>query len=242
MRVLSLGRRAKVEVIEDDAGPVVRKTFAPCYQPLCQRELAAMDTLRPHVPGVPPVLSQGPNWFTVPYYETRLPHLQAQRPRPLPLPVVKDMVSVLRLVHHQGGDLVDAKPGNFLLHDDGLVLVDYEFYRPYEGDRPDFSEIYSFVGTPEDLSHGLPVGDLSYNSNWLPWTGVPLQLLLDGPEWLQHAHRAWAVTRSVTIGKHGILRAAARRARDTTRSTRRRAGRRYYTWARSHALRDLEQP
>ena len=237
VRVLSRGRRAKVEVLQGEHGLVVRKTFAPGYLSHLERELEGMRELGPHVDAVPPLLEVGDTWFTCPYYHDQLRALR-ERGKLLPLPVVHDIVSVLRDITARGFDLIDAKPDNFLLDPEhGLKLVDFEFLYRYPGSPPDFAASYGFAGVPAGFSGDIPVTDFNYDRRWRRLTGLPPRLVLEGSTWSQHIHRALHQLREAAIGRDAPARAAARHSLSTARRTRRLAVNRYAAFARRRALR-----
>ena len=180
VKVLSRGRRAKVEVVRGDQGLVVRKTFAPGYLRHLDRELEGLRELGPHIAAVPPLLEVGDNWFTCPYYQDELRAFR-DRGKLLPLPVVHEIVSVLREITARGFDLIDAKPDNFLLDPEhGLKLVDFEFLYRYPGSPPEFGASYGFAGVPEGFSGDVPVTDFNYDRRWRRLTGLSPELVLEG--------------------------------------------------------------
>lgn len=235
LRNLSRGRRARVDVVEGDAGPVVRKTYAPRFARHLEREIEVMDQLHGTVDAVPPVLERGPNWFTCPYFDNKLGTLESGRL--LPLGVLRAMVEALRELHEQGFDLVDAKPQNFLLdRRAGLKVVDFEFARRYgDGPRPRFVDTMNFEGLGPDYRGDVPVGDQSYEQLWLPYTGMPRHVLVDGSISAQRAHRALYRLRRTTIAPGSPLRRPLRRIREAGRHLRWLAGRRFRRWARARA-------
>jgi hypothetical protein len=234
--VLSLGRRAKVEVVEGADRPVVRKTFGPHALPHFRRELAALQELGPVVPAVPEVCDVGDNWFTLPLFDDQLRLSSTPGHRLVPLRHAREMVSVLRQVHAQGADLIDAKPQNFLLDPRrGLTLVDLEFCHWYDGDPPPFQASYSFAGVPEGFIGDVPYGETSYRARWEPFVGLSLRSLLEDPIWLQHLRRNAFRARLVA----GQPRRLARYGRDRVRATggglRSALGSRYRRWSRARS-------
>lgn len=238
LAVLSRGRRAKVEVVEgSDGHPVVRKTFAPHGQRHMAREVETMRALASRVSAVPELLRTGPNWFETEFFTNDLAGLP-DRPsgRLVPLSVARSMVEVLRQVHAQGFDLIDAKPQNFLLAPGGqLRLVDFEFSHRYPGEAPPLDEIYSFTGPPKDFDGDLPYGELSYESRWEPFTGLSRQSLLYDPVWRQHLHRS--IFRAVRLSGAlaSFARSCLRQGRGRFSSGRAHAGAAYRQWARQRA-------
>lgn len=238
VEVLSQGRRAKVEVVEREHGlRVLRKTFAPHGLRHLEREITTMRELGPVVRAVPALLDTGENWFETELFTNALAELP-DRPdgQLVPLRVAQGMVQVLREVHAQGFDLVDAKPQNFLLEPDGeLRLVDFEFSHRYHGEVPAFAEIYSFVGPPQDFAGDLPFGELSYESRWQPFLGLPRDSLLHDPPWRQRLHRGASRASSLTRLPVRVVHAGIRWGRSGLQTGRARTGAAYRSWARRRA-------
>ncbi|MCZ3388535.1 MAG: hypothetical protein LH645_05310 [Actinomycetia bacterium] len=235
VRQLSRGRRAKVEVVDGADGRVVRKTFAAGYLRHMERELLALQQLSPEVAAVPPLLASGDNWFSCPYYRDQLAPLMTSR-KLVPLPLVRDMVDVLRQIHEHGFDLVDAKPQNFILdHRAGLKIVDFEFLHRYTNDRPPFASSYAFRGVPAGYTDDLPVSDLSYERRWLAFTGLSADQLTSGSPMSQHTSRAVFRTKRAILGPRGPVRRIQGQVRLGARTTRRATGRTFSRWARARA-------
>lgn len=236
LRLLSRGRRAKVEIVESRHGMAVRKTFAEGYLRHMERELEGMRLLRPHIPEIPEVLETGPNWFTTRYYENQLEGI-GDGQRLVPLPLVRAMVDVLRRIHEQGFDVVDAKPQNFLLDPrHGLKIIDLEFLHRYETEPPEFASSYSFVGVPADYRGDVPFS-WSYDWRWRRSTGLSHEALLHGGLLRQHIERTLFRLRRSTTGPTAPTRRAARVARGHVRGARRRLGEAHSSWTSRRAER-----
>ncbi|QJW35978.1 hypothetical protein [Cellulosimicrobium protaetiae] len=237
LRTLSRGRRARVEIVAGSDGPVVRKTFARGFLRFMEREVWAMRELSGLVDAVPPVLDSGPNWFTCPFYDDVLGPLDTPRsPRLVPLPVLRQMVVVLRRLHELGYDLVDAKPQNFVVDRAlGLRIVDFEFMYRYEGDPPPLERSATFVDVAPGFAPDRPVGDMSYDKRWLPYTGMPLAVLLDGSEQEQRSHRRRHRARSLVGVPRVRATGLARRAYGAARGAKGTILWRYTLWARWRA-------
>jgi hypothetical protein len=231
---LSRGRRAKVEIVRGAAGNVVRKTFAEGYLRHMERELDGIRFLGPSVAAVPELVGTGPNWFETPLYRNTLADYGSGG-RLVPLRAVRQMVAVLREIHDQGFDLIDAKPQNFLLDPDhGLKIVDLEFLYRYPGRAPEFADSYSFVGVPEGFRGDVPFS-WSYDWNWHRSTGLSRRALVEGAPLRQHAERTLYRLRWAATGPTAPSRRAARLVRGQLFSLRRRAGRRYSQWTARRA-------
>ncbi|MFB8230018.1 hypothetical protein [Cellulosimicrobium sp. NPDC055967] len=237
VRVLSRGRRSRVEVVRAADGLVVRKTFHPGARRFLDREIRAMREQLVGLPGVPPVLDTGDGWFTCPYYENRIAGLD-ESGRLVPVRHLRRMVAVLRAVHERGYDLVDARPHNFLLDPDaGLVLVDFEFLHEYgDGELLPFADSYNFVATPDGFPGDVPVGDNAYDLRWLPFTGMPRAVLVDGSSLVQHAHRVLHRARRISVAPGAPPRRLAGMTLRASRDMARRVYRRIARLARSRAV------
>jgi hypothetical protein len=238
MAELSRGRRARVQVIQGPQGAVVRKTYAEGFRRFLDREVAAIRELGPLVEAVPPLVEVGPNWFSCPLYQDTL---QPMGPLPdgrlVPLPILRQMVAVLRQIHELGYDLVDAKPQNFVLDPrHGLKIVDFEFaYRYPEGQAPPFARSYNFVGPPPGFPGDVPVGPTTYERRWRGFAGLPPDVLVDGSPWSQHLHRALFRAQRLLTGPRAPARRGVRLARRTLHRVRSRAGQAFTAWARRRA-------
>ncbi|PVU83502.1 hypothetical protein DDP54_11410 [Cellulomonas sp. WB94] len=235
---LSRGRRARVQVVQSPQGPVVRKTYAEGFRRFLDREVAAIRELGPLVDAVPPLVEVGPNWFSCPLYEDTLPPMGSlPGGRLVPLPVLRQMVTVLRQIHDLGYDLVDAKPQNFVLDARiGLKILDFEFaYRYPEGQVPPFARSYNFVGPPPGFAGDVPVGPTTYDHRWRGHTGLPLDVLVDGSPASQHLHRALFRMQRMLAGPYSPARRGARVARRVLVRARSRASRTFTAWTRHRA-------
>lgn len=243
-RTLSRGRRAKVEVVDDGSGPVVRKTYAGAFRAHLDRELQAMRSLAPLVDALPQVLATGETWFELPYYEDRIPAgIGPTGPRLVPVAVLRQMVGVLRRLHELGYELIDAKPDNFVLDArHGLKVLDLEFVHHRTGSPVPLAGSMSFVAPPRNFAGDVPVGDLSYEKRWLPRTGMPVGVLLDGTTLAQHAHRTIHRLRRATVRPGSPARRAARRGVDAARAVKGRAVWSYTVWARARVSAATPRP
>lgn len=235
--VLSRGRRAKVELVDDGEGQEIRKTFGAHALRHLEREVRALRELAAHVPAVPHLRATGENWFSLPYYRNVLRVPDRPDGSLVPLRHAREMVEVLRQVHARGADLVDAKPQNFLLDPEhGLKVVDLEFYHRYDGEPPEFRSIYAFAGVPEDFDGDVPYGELSYAARWYPFVGLDRDALLEDPVWLQHGRRTLYRLRWAAGTPRRLARSAVDEGLGLARRTRGFLGRHQRRWARRRAL------
>lgn len=231
VRTLNLGRRSRVDVVAKPDGYVVRKTFAPSFGRFLQREILGRRALSTATLAVSPLVAAGDNWIEVPLHGS--PVIRPNSQRPLPLPVVREMVAILREVHSAGYDVVDAKPANFLRDSDGSMrLVDLEFLYEYDWKRPDFADSANFRGPWPGFDGDIPVGDLSYEFRWRRATGLPLEVLISGSPCRQRIHRSiWAI-RLLTVLPGAPARQALGRLRGLARNQKRRVRTVLTKWAR----------
>lgn len=234
LQPLSMGRRSRVDIVRGENGPVVRKTYYPHSLRHLNREIGLMEELHGKVDAVPPVLSRGPNWFTSPYYSNTLGQLVPGKL--VPLPILRDMVRVLSELHDRGFDLVDAQPKNFLNDpNEGLKVIDFEFAYEYAGGLPPLADSMNFCGTPSEYEGDYPVGDHSYERCWLPYAGVPLEVLVYGSPHVQRAYRVRFKIAQATIAQGSPLRRPLGKTRRSVRRLRGAASARYARLARRRA-------
>jgi hypothetical protein len=232
VRTLSLGRRAKVELVRHGDGLAVKKTFGRGHHRFLVREIEALRELGPRVPQVPELLATGPNWMLCPAYQDQLAPLW-HTGRLVPLRLVREMVTTLRAIHDLGYAQIDAKPQNFLFDpSEGLKIIDFEFLYRYPGSSPTFAASYSLVGVPDEFDGEVPVGRWTYERRWRRKTGLSLESLISAPAYRQRLHRMGHRLRSVLPGRSAGPRTVGRRVRAELRKIRRRFGARYITWAR----------
>jgi hypothetical protein len=185
---------------------------------------------------VPEVCEVGDNWFSTPLFDDQLRLSSKPGHRLVPLRHAREMVSVLRQVHAQGADLIDAKPQNFLLDPRrGLTLVDLEFCHRYDGDPPPFEENYSFAGVPDGFTGDVPYGEISYRARWEPFVGLSLRSLLEDPVWLQHLKRTAFRARLVAGQPLRLARQVRDRVRRAGGGLRSALGSRYRQWSRARS-------
>jgi len=236
-RVLSRGRRAKVELLD---GGVVRKTYAEGFHSHLAREVAALHALGGHVDVVPDVLEVGPNWFTAPYYVNVLGDLGdlGREGKLLPLSVVRGMVAAVAELRALGYDVIDAKPHNFVLDPrHGLKMLDFEFAHRHAGPAPPLAQSWALIGPPADFEGDRPVGNLSYDFRWRPLTGMSPDDLVGASVWVQHGRRLQHRLRRITTGPNAPVRLAVRRGRRAARCGRRAVDQLHGWWARRRRVR-----
>lgn len=183
------GRRARVEVVVDGVGPMVRKTFRPGCERFLDRERIAMTELAAASPHLLPLVAEGPEWVATRYVESTL-RFDARHPRLLPLRVADAAIATAREVHALGYALVDFTPANLLVDRAGATyVVDYEFLHRYPSPPP-LAESYDLAGPPPGFPGDLPVNPrgLGWAAAWQPYVGVPLPAML-APTWRRHLTR-----------------------------------------------------
>ena len=187
------GSRARIELIEFNGSPAIRKTFRPGNERFLKRELAVMQQLGPLRPEIPPLLDFGDNYFVTPCYEDVM-QISEHPNRMLSLDLAKQAINLLRFFYDRGYTIIDFHPGN-LLNDrqQGLKIIDFEFVQPYETKPARFEDCYDLAGLPVEFAGDKPelVDYLGspYERQWLPRIGLSLSSLLNDPRWLQQAKR-----------------------------------------------------
>jgi len=189
--ITRFGRRAKIELIELDGRPAVKKTFKPHQCGYLANEASALRQLAPLVPEVSPLLRVDRNSLVMPYYEDVLRYKRSSG-KLFPLATAKQAVAALGKVYEAGYALIDAHVENVLVdRREGLKLIDFEFCHRYHSRPPHFEQSYDIAGCPADFTGNLPDGGCrGYARNWQPYVGLSLESLLSDPAWLQHLKRS----------------------------------------------------
>jgi len=185
------GRRAKIEVVEYQGRPVVKKTFKPHMQKFWAREVTALRELSRTLLFTPPLVAVGALWLMIPLYDDVLKYRRSSG-KLLPLSVAKQAISALRDVYDAGFAVIDASVDNILVdRNEGLKVFDYEFCHRYQQRPARFEDSYDVAGCPASFDGELPIhGGNSYDRTWRPYVGLSLPSLLNDPVWLQHLKRA----------------------------------------------------
>lgn len=185
------GNRARVDLIEWNGRPAVRKTFKPHCEAYCAREIAALEALS-GTGMVPRLLETGAFHLITEYVQDRW---EGRVPVFLPLPLVRQMAAFLRHCLARGYDPVDLVPSsNVLLDPSGqLKFIDFEFCVDRAG-RIQPEKSYCLDGVPPDFAGDVPVGSdhifAPYRQGWFRYTGLSRGSFLHAPPWRQRLERA----------------------------------------------------
>jgi hypothetical protein len=215
------GRRAKVELIQFNGAPAIRKTYRPAALRYMEREIEVLDQLSGIRPELPTLLHRTANSIIVSYIEgTRDLSLEHRggRPTPLPLDVVRALAEFIKGCVAQGFDPVDLRaPGNAMLSPEGLKVIDSELWRRCNPEiRPE--NALCLAGAPPgdtERPRGVPTFSKPYSVGWYPLTLLSVESFLYDPAWLQRLKRQANLLRTWT--SRGA-NAAQRRLRNSLRS------------------------
>jgi hypothetical protein len=127
------GRRARVELIEFEREPAIRKTYRASALRYMEREIEVLERLAHVRPELPKLLSRGENFIIISFVgEGRNLELEHRggRPAPLPLKVVRMLADFIKACVSEGFDPIDIRaPGNAMVTDAGLKVIDFELWR-----------------------------------------------------------------------------------------------------------------
>ena len=189
------GRRAKVELIQFNGAPAIRKTYRPAALRYMEREIEVLERLSPFMPELPRALHRTANSIIVSYIEggrdLSLEH-RGGRPTPLPLDVVRSLADCIKRCVAHGFDPVDLRaPGNAMLSPDGLKIIDSELWRPCSpGTRPENALCLTGVPAADTgRPRGVPAFSKPYSVSWYPLTLLSIESFLYDPAWLQRLKR-----------------------------------------------------
>lgn len=175
-KILSKGRRAKVELIEFRGGLAVKKTFKIGAERFLDRELMAARDLAPELDFIPPLLDQGDGYLIVPYYENVLQDATVRQARSILAAHRKAVFTVIQEMYERNLAVIDFKPKNTIVTPEGrFVAFDYEFLQPYAIRPASIDEAYDVVGLPQTFDGDIPFGfdsrERAFSRLWRPYVG-----------------------------------------------------------------------
>lgn len=190
------GRRAKVELIEHEGAPAIRKTYRAAALRYMQREIEVLERLGPVLPELPKLLARDGNHIVISHVghgkALELEH-RGGRPTPLPLHTVRALAAFVTTCVREGFDPIDLRaPGNVMSTDSGLKVIDFELWRRCPaGTAP--ADSLCLRGVPAgdtERPRGVPALAKSYDAAWYPLTLLPIGSFLHDPPWLQRVKRS----------------------------------------------------
>jgi hypothetical protein len=220
------GRRAKVELIDHQGQPAIRKTFRPSAFQFMQREIDVMERLAPLCREIPRLLERGPNFIVMEYVGGGATPPSKRRkgapPQPLPLRHVRKLAELITISMANGFDPIDLRAdGNVIYTPSGLHLIDFEFWRACQPEPPESS--MCLCGIPDDDTGHQPRARMRnrdpYRIGWYPYTLLSVESFLHDPPPIQavkrtmnlaSAYAAWASRAAFSLAKRTLKRAAAK--------------------------------
>lgn len=70
----------------------------------------------------------------------------------------KEIWEICEFFYRKGYAVIDFHPGNLLITDEGLKLIDFEFLYQYEKLPASSLESFDLMGFPEDFDQDRPLG------------------------------------------------------------------------------------
>lgn len=180
-KVISCGRRSKVELIYFEGKLAVKKTFRPSASAFLENELTTYTEMRSLIPQhLPELLERGQNYFITEYLQLN----QYNNKKTFYKKLKKheaDVFGIIKAFHSKGYAFINFIPDNTAIDTDGnLKIFDFEFVQKYQGSTPSLYECYELQGTPSDFDGVLPEGKYArFNSYRFVWKPVFNKKLID---------------------------------------------------------------
>ena len=168
--------RAKVEKIEFEGKPAMKKTFKYGKTAFLEREVLVHDQLSRQLDLIPPLLSRGEDYFILPWYDDELRACDARARSEKLRHSGDDIVRILQFFYQQGYALIDFHPGNLLYcSKEGLKVIDFEFLYRYPRKPETFELGFDIAGVPLSFEGDLPSGHQgngrTFRNTWEPVIG-----------------------------------------------------------------------
>lgn len=177
VKLLSKGRRSKVELIKyDSTDKAVKKTFRKGCEKFFEREL---NTLRKFQGEsfCPELLQSGENFYIVKYYESIINYESAADMKAKLSGNRSKIMEVIKTMHENNLTFINFTPENVLLTASGeLKAIDFEFVQSYGANTPKSpADAYEVRGVPKgfkgDLPRGFDYRNSSYSVVWQYYLG-----------------------------------------------------------------------
>ena len=151
-------RRAKVEIIEYEGKKAIKKTYKAGKERFLKREIYAYGELSKECSYIPPLIASGENYLIIPFLEKITFSENEFVKKQMLKKYKKDVFNINEFFYSKGYALIDFHPGNILITNAGLKLIDYEFLYQYPSMPKSINDSFDLKGFPEDLEADLPVG------------------------------------------------------------------------------------
>lgn len=167
-KLISHGRRSKVELIEYEGGSAVKKTFRIGYEEFFKREVFAYKVLSKKILNIPLILFVGKNYIITEF-------IDEIDDSPIKVNLLSkrkgEILSFLRNLYNNGYAHLNFTPSNVILSKDHKIyVIDFEFLHKYDITPPNFIYSYDIVGVPRDFYGDLPLGyDRELNTFYYQW-------------------------------------------------------------------------
>lgn len=151
-------RRAKVELIEYQGENAVKKTYRAGNDRFLEREKYVYGELSKECVYIPKLLASGENYIIIPYLKTIRNSKNIHIKRHMLKSYKKEIWEICEFFYRKGYAVIDFHPGNLLITDEGLKLIDFEFLYQYEKLPASSLESFDLMGFPEDFDQDRPLG------------------------------------------------------------------------------------
>ena len=208
------GNRSKIELIDWNGKPAIRKIYRRSGMRFMQREIEVIETFSSSCPRFVKLYEKGTNYIVVEFVASGWTgHGSDRLPKPLPLRVVRDLADFVKLCIRNGFDPVDHSPrNNIIFQGNDFRVIDCEFWRRCDPATPPEQSV-SMSGLSADDLDGPRAEWVRqpYLSHWLGYTCLPLNSFLYDPPMLQRLKRMPVLCRLSFRTMKGIIGRRLRR-------------------------------
>jgi len=176
LKVLSKGRRSKVELVKINDNVAVKKTFRPSAKRFLERERFIFREISKELNFVPPLIDDGDYYIIMPFYENILKNKTHKEVIDILKKYKANIYKVIYEMWQRGLAYINFTPGNVIISPNGdFICIDFEFVYQYQNIPDRLKDAYEISGVPKNFKGDLP-RDFDYRNSsflqvWQPWIG-----------------------------------------------------------------------
>ncbi len=172
-KILSEGKRSKVELIEFNGELAIKKTFKTGCERFLNREIFATEVLSKKMNFIPKLLFKSDNFLIIPYIDSIC---DVKAKKNFLLQYRHLIKGVIQSMYDEGLDYINFTPENIIITEGGKFhAIDFEFLQPISECVSNIEQTAMVNGYVEGFDGDLPLHYPGYQSHfnavWLPFIG-----------------------------------------------------------------------
>ena len=176
LKILSKGKRSKVELINYNGIKAIKKTFRLENAVFFERERFVLEKLGKKYSFVPELYEIGDCYFIIKYYDNILNFDDFKILRKQLSKYRNQVISIIESMYKEGYAYINFTPENLIITKSGtLKAIDFEFVQPYLKKPDSINDTFEVKGVPKLFNGDLPSSfdhrNSSFNFVWKDYVG-----------------------------------------------------------------------